>query len=294
MDSPMIRILPLSMLARRLRAGCWLAGAAAFCAIAGSAQADPSFDCTRATLDVEFLICETPSLAKLDQQMADVYFALLEAAPPAVADEVRQSQRAFLRTRTACTAGAAEPVGCIAAGMRDRLAELQQFHADLSGAAIMTGGAVVAAPGITWQAARPGPVPDDAYYLTNGNVLCAVGLPDRPTIGVSAGGDTVGCTIARDGQAVTEQAFFVLRSGAADFNWQTVQTVNQTAAGAVDVWRDGDDRVQVCGAEIGGTMYIGTYDVGDACVVLYTDDTVVPVAEEILVLAGFSVMTAPN
>ncbi len=59
-----------------------------------------SFDCTKAASSVERLICSTPALSALDEEVADLYstqLALASSQP-----SLRDSQRAWLRTRDAC------------------------------------------------------------------------------------------------------------------------------------------------------------------------------------------------
>ena len=207
--------------------------AAALCGLAAAlvpapAHADPSFDCARASVPAEFAICETPALAKLDQQIADIYFALLESVRPTLSAQIRHQQRAHLRERNACAADESETaqlVACIDERMRLRLGELQILHAEISGAPVVTGGEFVTGSGISWRAAVATDIPADAVRLTNGGVLCAVGLPDVPVVGtIGDGGE--GCQIARDGAAFVDPAFSVLIADESRLAWSPVRTVN--------------------------------------------------------------------
>ncbi len=57
-----------------------------------------SFDCNRARLDAEVAICDSPRLARLDEEMSSLYFGL----PRYVREEIKGSQRRWLRQRNAC------------------------------------------------------------------------------------------------------------------------------------------------------------------------------------------------
>jgi uncharacterized protein len=59
----------------------------------------PSFDCARATTAVLQLVCKTPSLARRDRLLLQVYARALRAAPDK--DSLREAQRAWIRTRDA-------------------------------------------------------------------------------------------------------------------------------------------------------------------------------------------------
>lgn len=267
-----------------------LSGAAATLSLSlwtTSAAADPSFDCSAATIPAEIAICDRPDLAKLDQQIATVYFALLENLRPTLTAQIRHQQRAFLRERNACTAGDAPLELCLADIMRERLTALQQLHTEHAGAPLVSGGDVIGAPGAVWRAARPGEIPDIAFRTEDGRVLCAVGLPDRPVIGVTSAGETVGCSIASDGGEQVDGGFSILASGPAPFTWIAGSVSNDGTHGGLDVWRDGAVAVQVCRTVIAGATVLGTHRVGDACTVLVGSG---PEAEELLVLAGFDVL----
>ncbi|MGF1624127.1 MAG: lysozyme inhibitor LprI family protein [Alphaproteobacteria bacterium] len=262
--------------------------AAAVSAMPALASADPSFDCSRATEHVEFMICERPALAKLDRQIASIYFALLENAPPPQAERIRQEQRDFLHYRNMCASSAGLPSQCVESRLWQRLAELQQLHTAMSGTPLVSGGEVTTAPGLVWRAATANTIAPDAYRLDNGAILCAVGLPDAPVIGTAAVG---GCRIARGGRTVEEPTFHTLTAGTAAYGWTRAAGLDHVPSDAVPIWRDGDRRVLVCRTLLDGTYAVGTMTVGEACVVLFEDDAAEPAVEEVLVLAGFEVMT---
>lgn len=58
-----------------------------------------SFDCAKAEKPQEKVICGSPQLSELDDQMAKAYRALLKIAPPEYAAAVREDQRAWLTKR---------------------------------------------------------------------------------------------------------------------------------------------------------------------------------------------------
>ena len=261
---------------------------AAFCAIATPAHADPSFDCAQASVPAEQAICDIPSLAKLDQQIADVYFALLEAVRPTQAAQVRHQQRAFLRERNECAIDG-DPnalASCIDEAMRARLVDLQMLHADVTGAPLVSGGDMTTAAGI-WRASRPGEISPDAFRHADGSAVCIVGLPDRPVVGTISDNDS-GCRVADHGSTTMDPAFSVLIPTVA-VAWSPVATVTSVPENAVEAWSDGNNRVQICSATMDGQQITGTLHPGKACVVLFEPSS--GGTEELLILAGFEVLT---
>lgn len=88
------------------------AAALAFCAgvavavvmamgVAGPAAA-AGFDCARAVKAAEHAICQDPDLSRSDRHQATLYAALLQSVAPALRDNLRASQRQFLRERDGC------------------------------------------------------------------------------------------------------------------------------------------------------------------------------------------------
>ena len=76
-----------------------------------------SFDCAKAATSVETLICETPLLSALDEEMAHVFNAARDAeGAGAVVDE----QRSWLRMRTLCDSD----VSCLEESYLHRIADL--------------------------------------------------------------------------------------------------------------------------------------------------------------------------
>lgn len=76
------------------------------------------FDCTKATSQVEKLICSDGELSKLDDDMAAAYRAT--TAAPVMADQVRVDQRKWLTERNACS-----EVPCIKSVYNRRIDELR-------------------------------------------------------------------------------------------------------------------------------------------------------------------------
>lgn len=88
--------------------------------LTGTARAQPSFDCTAATLAVEQAICGSDRLSTLDQQMSQAYLRV--GGVPGVA----AGQRAWLarRNRECGTAGPKQEA-CLASLYAQRLSELR-------------------------------------------------------------------------------------------------------------------------------------------------------------------------
>ena len=95
---------------------CKLAFVASLTILAGHAQA-ASFDCARAGTKVEHLICDTPQLSKLDDELAEAYQVALTDSN--WADATRHAQKAWLKERNACS-----DVACVNAAYDRRLTSL--------------------------------------------------------------------------------------------------------------------------------------------------------------------------
>ncbi len=92
---------------------------ALFAGLGSSVAAAQSFDCGKARLAAEFAICDSPRLGRLDEEMSALYFGL----PHVVRNEIKGSQRRWLRRRNAC----GYDRGCIARAYRNRIYVLSQF-----------------------------------------------------------------------------------------------------------------------------------------------------------------------
>jgi uncharacterized protein YecT (DUF1311 family) len=76
-----------------------------------------SFDCAKAGTNVERLICETPELSKLDDELAAAYKTVL--ADPARADEEKRAQNQWLKERNRC-----QDAGCVEVAYQRRIASI--------------------------------------------------------------------------------------------------------------------------------------------------------------------------
>jgi uncharacterized protein len=96
--------------------------------IAGSAAAQASFDCSKATTPTELTVCGDPSLASIDRQLDVAYNSALANAANDRA--LRQSQRDWLADLQLC----GEDPFCIEESYADRIAVLDSFGGDSSAA----------------------------------------------------------------------------------------------------------------------------------------------------------------
>ncbi len=78
-----------------------------------------SFDCSKARLAAEIAVCDSPQLSRLDEEMSALYFGL----PYIVREEIKGSQRRWLRRRNACGYDAL----CIEDAYLRRIEVLSQF-----------------------------------------------------------------------------------------------------------------------------------------------------------------------
>jgi len=110
---------------------------------AAQAPAKPSFDCAKATGEVEKMICQDPALAALDVQMAAAWQKALGLFPPDVAKTQRALQNGWIRGRNDCWKE--KPArACVETSYQNRLFELQleskQLKAPIVSAWACTGG----------------------------------------------------------------------------------------------------------------------------------------------------------
>jgi len=82
-----------------------------------NAEVSPSFDCDKAKTQVERLICESPTLSRLDVMLDGAYRSALAASP--APDKLREEQRAWLKSRNYC-----KDIKCLEMDYRDRLEAL--------------------------------------------------------------------------------------------------------------------------------------------------------------------------
>ena len=91
--------------------------------------AEPSFDCSKASHEIEQLVCKSDALAALDNQMAAVFpQARAKArASPSVAKLLRAEQRGWIKGRDDCWK-ATDKTACTANEYKTRIAELQAAY----------------------------------------------------------------------------------------------------------------------------------------------------------------------
>lgn len=70
----------------------------------GITLAAPGFDCTKAVAAAEREICQNRGLGDQDRQISGLYGSLMETVQPELKNNLRDSQRAFLKQRNACNA----------------------------------------------------------------------------------------------------------------------------------------------------------------------------------------------
>jgi uncharacterized protein/heat shock protein HslJ len=86
--------------------------------------ASPSFDCSKAAGEVEQLICRDQPLAKLDQELSEVYAGALENIPATEHATTRAMQRGWIKGRNDCWK-AEDVKNCVEASYHTRIVELQ-------------------------------------------------------------------------------------------------------------------------------------------------------------------------
>ena len=84
----------------------------------------PTFDCAKASGEVETLICKDEGLIALDRRMAEVFAAALKKWPAKTAAEERKHQRGWNTERNEC-ANADDMRACVDVTYRMRIVELQ-------------------------------------------------------------------------------------------------------------------------------------------------------------------------
>ena len=86
-----------------------------------------SYDCEKATADIDRAVCYVKSLADLARQMSSVYGKLLAGLPAPEKNSLREKQREWLTARNAeCPVSDKHFVDCLEAKYQERVAELRQ------------------------------------------------------------------------------------------------------------------------------------------------------------------------
>jgi uncharacterized protein len=101
--------------------------------IAAQAPPRPTFDCAKATGEIEALICKDPDLIALDRQLAAVFAAAVKKLPPRVAAAQRTQQRAWAASRNECV-DADDLRACTERTYQMRIVELQILSGQVKGA----------------------------------------------------------------------------------------------------------------------------------------------------------------
>jgi uncharacterized protein len=104
-----------------------------------SQPATPTFDCSKASGQVESLICKDGELIALDRRMAEIYARALRAWPANIAAEQRAYQRGWIGGRNECWKET-DVRACTVLSYRTRMVELQ-----------ITSGQLVAPPAVAFR-----------------------------------------------------------------------------------------------------------------------------------------------
>lgn len=91
-------------------------------------QGGPSFDCTKASTQVERTICRSPELAKADRDLAAAYAALAAKLSGAARDHLVKDQQRWVGNRNRACAGE-DAAACLKSRYENRLALLKEFGA---------------------------------------------------------------------------------------------------------------------------------------------------------------------
>jgi uncharacterized protein len=102
----------------------WALGLAALPAVYLSAQTAPSFDCAKASGEIEQLICKDAELAALDRKMTAAYDKALRRWPAEEMPTQRATQRGWTRGRNDCWK-ADDKKACTVSAYRTRTVEIQ-------------------------------------------------------------------------------------------------------------------------------------------------------------------------
>lgn len=135
----MVRRLTVAVSAALVVAVCLGLASSSVLAQGKAQPKGPAFDCSKASGEVEKLICSDESLAALDRKLDGVYKAALAKARDDVPKFLRTEQRGWIKGRDECwkAKGAGSPVyltetwiasdvgGCVEGQYRMRIAELQ-------------------------------------------------------------------------------------------------------------------------------------------------------------------------
>ena len=97
----------------------------ACCLVALQAYAaEPSFDCSKASHEVEELICKDPQLAALDRSLAERYAVVMKNTPADEQKLLKAQQRGWVKGRNDCWKSD-DQRGCVKDEYEVRISELK-------------------------------------------------------------------------------------------------------------------------------------------------------------------------
>lgn len=137
----------------------------------------PSFDCAKATGQVEQLVCKDAGLAALDRKLADAYAKALKGWPANVAKEQRTFQRGWIKGRNDCWKDS-DVRACVENEYKTRLVDVQ-----------IKGGLVMAPTPVGYRCKGEDTPVMAAFYKET----------DPPSAVVTIGNDQVIAFLARSG-----------------------------------------------------------------------------------------------
>ncbi len=98
------------------------------CASPALAQPKPSFDCARASTDIEKTICGSPELAKADAALAATYSALAAKLDAKAKEHLAKDETSWIvRRARECVGTAALMYDCVKYGYEERIARLKMY-----------------------------------------------------------------------------------------------------------------------------------------------------------------------
>ncbi|MBV5275080.1 MAG: DUF1311 domain-containing protein [Lamprocystis purpurea] len=86
--------------------------------------ANPSFPCSKASHEVEGLICKDAELAALDHSLANLYSVVLKHTPANEQKLLKAEQRGWIKGRNDCWKSS-DQRGCVKASYEERIRELK-------------------------------------------------------------------------------------------------------------------------------------------------------------------------
>ncbi len=92
--------------------------------VASAPTAHPSFDCAKASHEVEELICKDAELADLDRSLADLYGVVLKHSSASEQKTLKAEQRGWVKGRNDCWKSS-DQRGCVKREYEARISELK-------------------------------------------------------------------------------------------------------------------------------------------------------------------------